>query len=54
LEIVLPPGTYTASWTFPEENRGIDGEVFSHEGGTRLFKTPIYPYDIALSIRAAV
>jgi hypothetical protein len=52
LELELPPGRYTTKWVLPEAGKEIDSTSFSHPGGMRIVKSPVYPFDIALSLLA--
>jgi hypothetical protein len=52
LEVALPPGKYTARWVLPEEGRVITATSFSHAGGSCTLKSPLYHFDLALSIQA--
>lgn len=52
LEIELPPGAYRAEWVSPLTG-SIEGTCeFEHPGGVATLRSPEYPEDIALRIRA--
>jgi hypothetical protein len=46
----IEPGRYIAEWTDPATGIVIQTEHFIHNGGRRIFYTPVYSIDIALKI----
>lgn len=51
LEIDLPPGKYVANWVLPQETTTIESTEFFHNQGTKVLKSPLYHFDVALSVR---
>jgi hypothetical protein len=51
LKIALPGGDYRVRWVDPAENKILEQIEFSHAEGLRMLKSPIYEFDIALSIQ---
>jgi hypothetical protein len=47
----IAEGNYWSAWIDPESGRVISEDRFSHSGGERIFKTPVYAIDIALFIQ---
>jgi hypothetical protein len=54
LAFVFEPGTYTAQWINPETGAIIDSKNFTHEGGVRIFHTPLYKVDIAFRMKSII
>ncbi len=54
LAFVFEPGTYTAQWINPETGAIIDSKNFTHEGGERIFHTPLYKVDIAFRMKSII
>lgn len=52
LEVLLPAGKYLANWIDPQDNTLIASTEFLHQDGVRNLNSPVYDFDIALSIRA--
>ncbi len=48
----IEPGYYVAEWTDPATGKMIRADKFTHDGGKRIFETPLYKLDIALKIRS--
>ncbi len=54
LAFEFEPGTYTAQWINPETGAIIDSKNFTHEGGERIFHTPLYKVDIAFRLKSII
>jgi hypothetical protein len=50
LSLKIPPGNYRAEWVDPASGRTLHQEQFVHTEGSRIFTTPNYAIDIALSM----
>ena len=47
----LPGGAYKADWIDPASGEVLGTEIFTHQGGNRMFHTPQHAVDVALRVK---
>jgi len=52
IQMDIGKGDYIMDWVDPASGRTIRSEQFAHNGGIRIFTTPVYSIDIALRIKS--
>jgi hypothetical protein len=50
--VTLPPGRFDATWVSPLNGQASPLERLSHDGGTRILRSPAFTADVALKIVA--